>query len=316
MRRRCCSAGAAVVVCAFLFAYCTSSSTSSVAPTSDKCQVDAASTPSAFGPAGGPGTVTISTARDCTWSIATDAPWVTITGDRSGQGQAAVPYTVAENPVPSARTGSIAVGADKVSVTQAGAPCQFQLSRTRDSIGAAGGHLSVNVTTIPGCSWSAATTAPWIAVSSGQNGTASGTVGLTVAANSGGARAGIVNVAGASYTVAQDAAAAPPSDPAPDPKPTPTPTPPPPPTPTPTPTPTPGTPVHFDGTVLLLSGNCPTLSFVVSLRTVVTNESTDYRHGQCDDLSSGDQVTIDGTAQLLAVTATRIDLKQGHDNKN
>ncbi len=74
--------------------------------------------------------------------------------------------------------------------------------------------------------------------------------------------------------------------------------------------------MHFDGTALLVGGSCPNLSFVVNLRPVVTNESTDYKHGRCEDLSSGDQVTIDGTEQLLTVTATRIDMKHGHDNKN
>jgi hypothetical protein len=324
MRHRRGSAAAAAAACALLFASCTSSSTSTVAPSSDKCQVGAASTPSTFGAAGGSGSVTISTARDCTWSIATDAAWLAIGGDHSGQGDAVVPYTVAANPVPAARSGAIAVGADKVAITQAGAPCRFDLSRTRDTIGAAGGHLSVDVATVAGCTWSATSTAPWIAVSSGQSGTASGTVGLIVAANAGGARAGIVNVAGQSYTVAQDSVPAPPDTPAPAPNPAPTPTPGPTPTPTPTPTPPPptpppptpsGTPVHFDGTVLLLLGRCPALSFTVGLRHVVTNGETDYEHGRCDDLSILDRVTIDGAESGGTVTATQIDMKKGHGDQ-
>ena len=56
------------------------------------------------------------------------------------------------------------------------------------------------------------------------------------------------------------------------------------------------------------------MSFTVNLRRVATNDSTDYKHGQCDDLSIGDQVTVDGTEQEGTVTATHIDMKRGHGN--
>ena len=61
---------------------------------------------------GGTGSVTISTARDCTWSIAADAPWVSIVGDHSGQGDGVVTYSVAANTVPTSRLGSIVVGSE------------------------------------------------------------------------------------------------------------------------------------------------------------------------------------------------------------
>src|SRR5205814_10392049 len=65
---------------------CTKTDTSVTAPTAERCSVSATSAPSAFAAAGGQGTVTIVTARDCTWSVATDASWVAIAGERSGQG--------------------------------------------------------------------------------------------------------------------------------------------------------------------------------------------------------------------------------------
>jgi hypothetical protein len=311
LRRLRCSV-AMVAACA-LAAACSSTSTSTVAPTSDKCQITASNTPSSFSAGGGTGSVTISTARDCTWSVAADAAWVALGGDHSGQGEAVVPFTVAANPAPAQRSGSIDVGGQKLSVNQAGAPCRFDLSRTRDSIAATGGSLSVGVTTLTGCSWTAVSTVSWITVASGKSGTASGTVGLTVAANTGSARDGIVNVAGQSYTVSQDGAAQPaPTPPAPTPSPAPTPAPTPTPPPPPPPPPTGGTPVHFDGTVLLLLGQCPNVSFVAALHPVVTNANTDYKHGSCDDLSNGDTVTIDGTEANGIVTATHIDTKGQH----
>ena len=65
---------------------CSSTQTSLSAPTADKCQVSVSSAPSAFTATGGPGSLTITTARDCTWSISTEASWVSITGDRGRTG--------------------------------------------------------------------------------------------------------------------------------------------------------------------------------------------------------------------------------------
>jgi len=285
-----------------LSAGCSSSSTSVVAPTSDKCQLSVANNPSSFGATGGAGSVTISTSRDCTWSIAADAPWVSIVGDHSGQGDGVVAYAVAANTVPASRSGSIVVGSQKVPLSQAAAPCRFDLSRSRDSIGPAGGQLAVDVTTLSGCQWAATSDIGWIVVSSGQTGNASGRVGLTVGANTGAERVGSVKIAGQNFSVTQDAvpAAAPVPPPAPAPGPAPAPTPsPPPPT---------STRVQFEGTVSGLSGRCPDLSFMAGGRRVVANRNTDYKHGKCTDLSNGDRLAITGTMITDTVTATSIDL--------
>jgi len=64
--------------------------------------------------------------------------------------------------------------------------------------------------------------------------------------------------------------------------------------------------------VLLLTGECPNVSFVAALHSVVTNADTDYKHGSCADLSNGDSVTIDGTEAGGIVTAAHIDSKGKH----
>src|SRR3954471_15750336 len=79
-------------------AACTSTDTSMVSPGTDKCQVTATASPAQFGADGGSGTVTVSAARDCQWSIATDAGWVSVPGAHEGQGDASLAYTVAPNP--------------------------------------------------------------------------------------------------------------------------------------------------------------------------------------------------------------------------
>ena len=297
---------------AFLYAACSKTETSLTAPSSDRCQVNVSSAPSTFGATGGPGTVTIATARDCTWSITTDVNWVAISGERAGQGEATVSYNVAPNPVPAARSAAIVVGSESMTVIQAAAACVFTLSRTADSIAAAGGRLAVDVATLIGCRWTASSGDAWIAVTNGQSGDAAGTVGLSIAVNAGAARLGRVNVAGQNYTVNQDAVPAPIPSPAPSPPPTPAPTPAPPPTPAPTPAPAPppvaGRNASFEGTVTNVSGSCPTLTFSVGGSRVKTTRDTRFKDISCSEVArGGKRVKGDGvTDSSGAIVATTV----------
>ena len=160
-------AAAPALALACLAAGCSSTQTSLNAPTADKCQVGVSSAPSAFTATGGQGSLTITTARDCTWSISTEAGWVSISGDPGGQGEASVPYAIAPNPAPTPRAATVAVGSQSVTLNQAPAPCLFALSRAGDAIGYAGGRLTFDVTTLTGCGWTASTGDGWIAVTSG-----------------------------------------------------------------------------------------------------------------------------------------------------
>jgi hypothetical protein len=293
------------------FAACSKTQTSVTGPTLEsKCQVTASSAPASFAASGGSGAVTISAARDCTWSIATTTNWVTLGGDRSGQGEASVAYSVAANPIPAARSGSIVVGSQTLSVSQAAAACTYALGRRQDTIGSAGGTVSVSVTTLTGCGWSAKSNVSWIAIASGQTGDASGTVGLTIAANSGSTRVGEVNVAGQIYTVNQSAAP-PPSPPAPDPPPPapapPSPAPPAPAPPSPAPPPGGGQSTQFSGQVSAVSGKCPNLTLNVSGRTVLTDRNTKFKHIDCDEMKVRREVQVDGvTDSSGAVRASQI----------
>ena len=135
---------------------CSSAQTSIAGPTSDtKCQVVAGSSPASFAAGGGTGTISVSTSRDCTWTIATSTSWVSLGDNRSGQGEASIVFTVAANPIPSARSGTIVVANQTVELSQAAAPCRYSISRTRDSVGIGGGQLSVDVSTLTGCTWTA-----------------------------------------------------------------------------------------------------------------------------------------------------------------
>jgi len=279
---------------------CTSSqtSTATTASASVKCQVQVGSATTTYTADGGKGTLAIATTRDCTWSISTNANWVSV-ANGGGQGEASVPYTVAVNPVPASRAAEISVSDATLQLNQAGAPCRFTLSPSAGSIGSAGGQLTTQITTLSGCRWTAATDAPWL--SSSASGTASGTIVISVDANGGGTRSAHMTAGDATFTVTQGA-------PGPAPTPSPTPAPTPNPTPTPTPTPTPSQTVQLSGGVSGLSGQCPLVSFTVASKSVFAISSTGYS-GKCKDLKNGRNVTVTGTVQADGrVLATLIDV--------
>jgi Putative binding domain, N-terminal/Domain of unknown function (DUF5666) len=258
-------------------------------PTAAKCDVSVPNPPaSPFPSSGGGGSISIATTRDCTWSISADASWVTVSAT-SGQGERNVPFTVAPNPTPAARSGALVVASQRVPVSQAGAPCRFDLSRAGDTISAAGGSLSFDVSTLSGCSWTASSPVGWIAIQSGQSGSANGTVSLMVAANAGAQRSGQISVGGQTFTVTQTAATA---------------GPPPPPGVTPTPVVVTGQ-VEEDAT-----GRCPAISFVVDDRTIVTNADTDFKGFKCSDVKRRTTVRVVGVMQpdgsILAVEVRKI----------
>jgi hypothetical protein len=297
----------------------TSTSTSVAAPDGTKCRATLSATAASFSAAGGTGAVAVSTDRECSWTASSGAGWISINGSAGGQGDGSVSYSVAANAVPTARSGSLVVASTTVQLTQSAAPCTFTLNRTQDSVPAAGGVSTVAVSTLSGCAWSAGAIDPWITVTGGQSGNASGTVTLSIAANVGGTRTGQAVIAAQRYAVTQagvpgpaDPPAPPPRPPSPPPPPPPSP-PPPPPSPPPPPPPPPAK-AHLEGTVLLLSGHCPNLRFTVEATAVVTDGSTEFRKkGSCGDLSNGDGVTVDGVRNGVVVLAQTIQIERKKD---
>ncbi len=144
----------------------------------------------------------------CGWTALSQAPWIQISGNPVGNGNGSVTLDIAAN-TGAARGGVVTVQGQTFTVTQAAAatPCTYAIAPTSFSSAAAGGPTSVAVTTQTGCTWTAATQASWIVVSSGSTGSGNGNVGLTIAANTGGARSGTVSIAGRTFTVSQAAAA-------------------------------------------------------------------------------------------------------------
>jgi hypothetical protein len=84
------------------------------------------------------------------------------------------------------------------------AGCNFLLTPPSSSFGPSGGTGSVTVTASDTtCTWSAASNAPWITITSGESATGSGSVDYTVSDNPGGQRTGTLTIAGQTFTIIQ-----------------------------------------------------------------------------------------------------------------
>jgi hypothetical protein len=94
---------------------------------------------------------------------------------------------------------------DSRSPTQPSPSCTFTLSTTTLSVVATGATATVGVTANSGCTWTATSNAPFVVVNSVASGNGTGTVGLTIAANTGDTRTATVTIAGQSVTVTQAA---------------------------------------------------------------------------------------------------------------
>jgi len=154
---------------------------------------------------GGTQSLSVQTDSACTWQPVSNSPWITIMGIASNS----FSFTVAQNPGTFARTGTISVGGQTVSVFQLGGPaCIYQTSPNYLSFNSAGGTGSTLISTGDGCLWNLSTDSSWIVLSNylvAPSGTAP--LSFSVTPNTSGApRTGTVRVGGISITVVQAAA--------------------------------------------------------------------------------------------------------------
>ena len=169
-----------------------------------KCDVQGQLERTTFPQAGGSAALHVTTNRECSWTARSDAAWVTLSSDASGQGDASVQFNVATNSDPTARTAGIVVNDQRMQVSQDGKPCNFQLSSTAEQVGPSGGERTVQVSASSGqCTWTATTGVPWITVTGGSSGKGPGTVTFSVAPSDGPSRTATVSIAGLSVNVVQ-----------------------------------------------------------------------------------------------------------------
>jgi hypothetical protein len=284
LRRPCLALAAALLASA-----CgSSSSTNLMAPTAQKCQISVNGFTGTFGSAGGSGSAAIDAARECSWSAASQAPWISLTPPAEGSGAGTLSFTVSSNSAPRPRTGALTVNGQPLAVSQEAAPCRFGVSPPGVRVPAGGGPALVTVSASDAaCAWMASSQSAWIAITGGGGGSGNGAAAFAALPNAGAERSGAVLVAGQVVSVTQDAAA-PAAGPLP---PSPSPTPP-----SPTPTPAP-VPVQLAGEVSARKGDCPVLTFSVQGVAVVTTADTVFANEPCNKLKNGVRVTVEGTQQ-------------------
>jgi hypothetical protein len=96
-------------------------------------------------------------------------------------------------------------GGDNESPVEPTPICSVTISPATLSFGSGGGSGTVTVTAPQGCPWTAAAAPTWITVTSGSSGSSAGTVGYSVAANTGSeSRTSTLSIGGQTHTVVQD----------------------------------------------------------------------------------------------------------------
>ena len=212
---------------------CDSKTTSEVttAPTPAKCQLTVAGPPNVVAD-GGTGTISVTAQPECAWTVSTQASWLSQFSPASGQGNGTVAFRADPNPAPSTREAEIVVNDSQLRVMQEAAPCRFSLAPETQSVAASASNVSVSISVLNGCAWTARSNAEWLTITSRADGNGSGTLTFRVAANGGGPRTGTLTIGDRTHTVSQQQAGENPPTPAPAPPAPAPPAPPPPPAPT------------------------------------------------------------------------------------
>ena len=151
--------------------------------------------------AGSSGAVTVTTAAGCPWSAVSNVAWLSLSPN-AGSGPGEVKFTIA--PADSSRNGTATIAGQTFTVAQSQG-CSFVVSPLTHTVGAAGGSISVAVTTAADCTWNANSNDSWIVRTSPGTVSGSGTAVFAVSPSSD-ARSGSVNVAGQDVQISQSQA--------------------------------------------------------------------------------------------------------------
>ncbi len=159
-----------------------------------------------FGPGGGSGAFTVSTASECAWSATSHAPWTVITGGNQGNGPGTVEYTVSANPGIPGRDTTIVVAETAFEVRQAGdtSGCEYSLTPVTFNVCMPNGTVQATLTTQASCPWTAAPDSSWIALPGGESGSGSAVLSMTYSDNFDAPRDGIVMVRWPTPTAGQN----------------------------------------------------------------------------------------------------------------
>jgi len=145
---------------------------------------------------------------NCSWTAASNDPFITITSGSSGTGNGKVVYTVLGNTNSTERSGTITIAGQSFTVTQLPGGCKLTLSPKTAKLKAAGASVTVKVkANLSDCTWAAVSNDPFITITAGASGVGNGTVSYTVAANTNTtALTGSIAIGGETFTVTESGA--------------------------------------------------------------------------------------------------------------
>jgi hypothetical protein len=176
-----------------------------------------------LGAGGGELEVKVTAVNGCTWSASSNTGWIRVKSGESGTRDGPVVVEADANSDDDGRTGSLTIAGETLEVAQGGsspnAPptpppppnitCTYGISPTSFSAPAAGASGATTLqTNDAACPWSVASDSTWLTPTTSA-GTGNQSIGFVVAANTGGARTGRLEVAGQVLTVTQAAAGTP-----------------------------------------------------------------------------------------------------------
>jgi hypothetical protein len=154
--------------------------------------------------AAGTGTVAVTTQPDCAWSATSTSTFLTFPNGLDRIGSGSVDFAVDDNTGPF-RTGKGTIAGKTFTVYQMAPTCTYTVDPDRTTAPAAGGSVTITVTTQSTCTWTAKSLSTYVTIANGTSRTGTGTVDLSVAANSGTtARTAISAIAGTTVYVTQE----------------------------------------------------------------------------------------------------------------
>ena len=225
MRARCLVLLIVLAVCvggALFLAGCGSGSTAvnPLGPSDARCGVTAAVSNSSIEATGGTGTLKITTARECRWSVSTGAAWIRFTSEAEGQGPAEVSFAVDSNRSTEARRVELVVADQRVAISQSAATCTWKVTPDAVAVGSSGGEVRATLATEDYCSWTLSPRVQWIEITPAMRGVGPTDISLRISSNAGPARTGSVEFPSGVIAVSQKEApvtSAPVPEPAPGP---------------------------------------------------------------------------------------------------
>lgn len=171
------------------------------------CAYTASLTPDRFAAAGAQGQLNVATSPLCSWA-ASGPSWVSFPDGSTRTGPASLRILVSPNPAAAARSATLTVAGQNLTIQQSGASvCNFTLAPSSVTQPASGGNGSVDLDTGTGCSWTAGSVDPWITILTPASGVGPARISYRIAPNAGSTfRVGSLQVQATSMTITQSAA--------------------------------------------------------------------------------------------------------------